>query len=250
MSKEILKADLHVHSRFSPDSLAWVWQIEEERKRKGLDYIGITDHNTLTEAAKILKKDSGTPFVLGEEVLTSDTNSRGKKIEIIGMFLQEPIAPGQTIKQTIFQINAQRGVVVIPHPFDEWRHGAGARASRAIINDCLGGIPVAIEVFNARAGKNANFLAKMLWCELRNDGVLATAGSDAHRIAEIGRGYVGLPPFQTTRQFSAALAEAKACGEVNAWGTLYQRLLNRIELAMGKTFSDLRKELSPDFNYR
>jgi hypothetical protein len=114
----------------------------------------------------------------------------------------------------------------------------------------LGGIPVAIEVFNARAGKDANFLAKVLWCEFRNDGVLATAGSDAHRIAEIGRGYVGLPPFQTTRQFSAALAEAKACGEVNAWGTLYQRLLNRIELAMGKTFSDLRKELSPDLNDR
>lgn len=250
MSKEILKADLHVHSRFSPDSLAWVYQIEEERERKGLDYIGVVDHNTIAEAARDLREKSGIPFVLGEEVLTSDTNSHNKRIEIIGMFLQEPIAPGQTIKETIVQINAQRGVVVIPHPFDKWRHGAGGKVSRAIIKECLDWVPLAIEVFNARAGKDENFLAKMLWYEFKSDGLLATAGSDAHRIAEIGRGYVGLPPFGTTRQFSAALGQARIYGEVNALGTLYHRLMNRIELAMGRTFSDLKKRPTQYFNYR
>ncbi len=241
--RERIKIDCHVHSRFSvKDSVAPVWQIEEERQRKALDCVAVVDHDTIAETARDLKETSGFPFILGEEILTSDKNSRGKRIEIIGLFLQEPIEAGKTIEETIYRIDAQKGIVVIPHPFEEWRHGAGGPVSRVIITKCQEDrIPVAVEVFNARAGKNDNFLAEVLWLEFKTNGVLATAGSDAHRIPEIGRGCVEIPPFQTKEEFLEALTQARIHGEINSLGTVYHRLMNRIEVAIGSSFQDLGK---------
>lgn len=240
MRKEV-KADLHVHSRFSQkDSIAPVWQIKEEGIRKGLDWIAIVDHNALAETARELKEKSETPFILGEEILTSDVNGLGRRVEVIGLFLQEPIESGQTEIETIKQIGTQGGVVVIPHPFEGWRHGAGDLISQGIIIDCLRWeIPVAIEVFNARSFHRSNLGAMELWRKHRKNGVLATAGSDAHRIAEIGRAYVGIPPFQTKEEFLEALQQARIYGEVNVLRTAYHRLMNRIEVAIGKSFQDI-----------
>lgn len=244
MRKEV-KIDLHVHSRFSEkDSVAPVYQIEEERKRKGLDGIAAVDHNTIAETAKLLKEMSGFPFILGEEILTLDRNYSGKRIEVVGLFLQEPISRGMTMTETIYQIGAQDGIVVIPHPFEEWRHGALDLVSQGIIIDCLKWeIPVAIEVFNARSLHRSNLGAMELWRKHRKNGVLATAGSDAHRIAEIGRGYVGIPPFQTKEEFLEALQQARIYGEVNLLGTTYHRLMNRIEVFMGKSLQDLAAQV-------
>ena len=249
MSKEVfVKADLHAHSRFSSkDSLAGVHQIEEMRKGKGLDWVAVTDHNTIAEAARDLREKSDARLILGEEILTSGGQ------EIIGLFLQKPIEQGLGIPETVFQINDQGGIVVIPHPFELWRHGVGEDIARKVVVGCKEhGIPVAIEIFNARArSSRTNHQARDLCYKLRKEGfpVLATAGSDAHRIPEIGRAHVIMPPFETKEEFVEALKYARTCGEISAWGTLYHRLLNRIELAMGRTFSDLRKELT-SFDYR
>lgn len=232
MSKEIVRADLHVHSRFSlKDSVTPVWQIKRKRIKKGLDWVAITDHNTIAETVVNLKEKSGLLFILGEEILILDRNYSGKRIEIIGLFLQKEIKPGQTAQETIYQIGAQNGIVVIPHPFEQWRHGAGDLISQGILADCLRWkIPVAIEIFNARSSYGSNLRAKELWEAYRKYGVLATAGSDAHRIQEIGRASVGIPPFGTKEEFLEALTQAKIYGEINDLGTAYHRLLNRIEV--------------------
>lgn len=244
MSKEV-KIDCHVHSRFSEDSVAPVYQINDERKRKGVDWVVITDHNTIAETARDLKEKSGIPFILGEEILTSNINGLGRKVEVIGLFLQEPIEPGQTIIETIKQIGTQGGVVVIPHPFEFWRHGGGDLISQGILADCLRWkIPVAVEIFNARSSHRSNLRAKELWEAYRKYGVLATAGSDAHRIPEIGRAYVGIPPFRTKGEFLEALTQARIYGEVNFLGTTYHRLMNRIEVALGTSFNDLKRRIT------
>jgi len=248
MSKEVLKADLHVHSRFSPDSLSWVWQIEKARQERGLDWVAVTDHNAIAETARDLREKSGAQLILGEEILTSEGR------EIIGLFLQEPIEQGLGIPETVIKIGNQGGIVVIPHPYEIWRHGAGEKVTREIVIGCKDfWVPVAIEVFNARARSSwFNHQAMALYHKLRKEGfpVLATAGSDAHRISEIGRGHVIIPPFETKEELVEALRYARVCGEVNAFGTLYHRLLNRIELALGCSFFDLKRGLVQDFSYR
>lgn len=238
--------DFHVHSRFSKDSVAPVYQIEEERVRKGLDWIAITDHDTIAEAARELREKSEKPFILGEEILTLDRNYSGKKIEIIGLFLQEPISPGMTMTETVYQIGAQDGIVIIPHPFEEWRHGAGEH-SRDVISQCLiQKIPVAIEVFNARSFHRNNIEAMEFWRGYQDKGVLRTAGSDAHRIPEIGRYYVCLPPFQTKKEFLEALKQARIYGQFEGLGTNYHRLMNRIEVVIGSSFRDLSRRVTEE----
>lgn len=244
MANPEVKFDLHVHSESSHDSVAEVWRIEKVRERRGLNGFAITDHDVISETNLYLHEKSEIPFILGEEILTSDKNlygKNGKRIEIIGLFLQEPISSGLTMSETIYQIGAQGGIVVIPHPFEEWRHGAGEQGSRYIIALCLiRNVPVAIEVFNARAKANKyNRQAQWLWRELMDKGVLGTAGSDAHRIAEVGRAHVLLPPFQTKEEFLESLTQARIWGEYHGWGTLYHRLTNRIEVGIGRSFPDL-----------
>ncbi len=50
-------------------------------------------------------------------------------------------------------------------------------------------------------------------------GVLGTAGSDGHTLAEIGKGYVLLPPFADDPDlFRAALEKASAAGRLTGGG--------------------------------
>jgi len=239
MRKEV-KIDFHVHSRFSKDSVAPVYQIKKERIRKELDWIAVVDHDALAETAIILKENSGVPFIIGEEILTLYRNYSRERVEIVGLFLQEPISPGLAMAETIYQIGAQDGIVVIPHPFEEWRHGAGEPGSWDIVNECKRlKTPVAFEIFNARARESEyNRRAKEFWQnKLAGKGVLATAGSDAHRIAEIGRAYMAISPWKTKKEFLEALEQARVFG--NDFGANWQRFLNRVEVFIGKSFQDL-----------
>ncbi len=231
MGRKEVKIDCHVHSRFSRDSLASLWAIEETAKRKNLDGIVLMDHDTIAGEVKALQEKNQF-LILGEEILTGKRNPSGQEIEIGGLLLQEPIKPGQTITETLGQINEQGGIVVLPHPFEEWRHGAGEQASRAIIRACLkDNIPVAVEIYNARAiFPKYNLQAESLWQEFRSQGVLATAGSDAHRAREIGRAYIGILGFQTREEFILGLRQPGVCGQGNVLGTAFHRLMNRAEL--------------------
>lgn len=246
MSKERIRADLHVHSRSSGDSLARPCQIELERERRRLERVAVTDHNTVAEVLRELKEEFWPSLILGEEILTSTTNASGERVEIVGLFLQEPIKPGLTIEETISQIDVQDGIVVIPHPFELWRHGMEKAGIRHVVDECRKRkTPVAIEVLNARSRAHNNHQALKLWeNELKSEGVLATAGSDAHRIQEIGRAYVSLPPFQTREEFLEALGEVEIYGKADALETAYHRLINRTELMIGYSFLDLEKQIA------
>jgi len=247
MSRVEARVDLHVHSRYSTkDSLTLVYQLEEARQERGLSHLAITDHNTLGEAPKTLRKLSGFPFILGEEILTTAVNPNGKNIEIVGIFLKEaiPAVPCPTLEDTIYGIGAQGGMVIIPHPFEGWRHGAGEEMSLFIVDECRRQkIPVACEVFNARArSPRYNLRARNFWQErLAPMGVLATAGSDAHRKAEVGNAYVSMKPWATLEEFRENLGEGIIHGNSRQAG--WHRTLNRIEILLGRPLEDFRESL-------
>jgi predicted metal-dependent phosphoesterase TrpH len=87
-----------------------------------------------------------------------------------------------------------------------------------------------IEVFNARslsAGSSTR-AAKMA----QKYGKLASAGSDAHTLSEIGNAYVEMPKFNCKDEFLASLAKGKISGNksnpaarfVSTWNRLKKRL--------------------------
>lgn len=177
------KADLHIHSSES-DGLASPEEIVEYvATRTDLKVIAITDHNSISgglRAVEAAREYPGLDVVIGSEI----TCERG---HIAGLFLQEDVAPGMSIGDTIRAIDEQGGLTVIPHPFSA-KGVYGPRGHRHFASAVEAGIFAAVEVYNALPylGWANGRAAKILGPGL---GVAAMGGSDAHVLEAIGKGH-------------------------------------------------------------
>ena len=160
--------DLHVHSKYSKDSINDPRWIIKVAKKKGLSGVAITDHDTIKGSliAKKINNDPDFEIIPGVEIKTDIG-------DIIGLWITEEIK-SRSWEEVIDEIHAQGGVTVFPHPY------RGHRAVEEIANR----VDV-IEVVNARTSKELNKKAHELAMKLHK-GI--SAGSDAHVPFEIGRG--------------------------------------------------------------
>ena len=165
-----MKYDLHSHSKYSSDGILDPRKIIKVAFKKGLDGIAVTDHDTIKGGLEAKKYETDDfKVIIGSEVMTT-------KGEVIGLFLSEEIK-SKDFYDVIDEIKAQNGIVVLPHPFDEWRYASfPAKEDVKYIDN--------IEIFNSRCVKkkyndNASKFAKKYKL-----GV--TGGSDAHFANEIG----------------------------------------------------------------
>src|SRR5580658_33632 len=104
----MLKIDLHTHSVASPDGGIMADKYRECLELGKLDYIAITDHNSIDFALN-LRTEFERKIIVGEEILTSEG-------EIIGLFLSELVPPNLSPIETIELIKRQGGLVYVPHP--------------------------------------------------------------------------------------------------------------------------------------
>ena len=164
-----MKIDLHIHSKYSKDSMLEPAKIIKIAKKKGLGGVAVTDHNTIKGGVEALKinKDKDFQVIVGAEIKTEYG-------DVIGMFLNEEIK-SQIFMQVVEEIRDQDGLVVLAHPF---------RKGITFPTDLLKYVDL-IEGFNARSRKSLNGKAKEL---ARSYRMPTTAGSDAHLGFEIGRG--------------------------------------------------------------
>jgi predicted metal-dependent phosphoesterase TrpH len=197
-----LKADLHVHTAYSRDSLTSFSRLLYWAEERGMDAIAVTDHNTIA-AALALRRTAPLQVIVGEEIRT-------RQGEIIGLFLEHEVAAGLTALETVQRIRAQGGLVVVPHPIDRVRRSAlDCGALFEIIEQVD-----ALEVLNARVTFPLdNERAAELACAYR---LLRTAGSDAHQGFEIGQAYVEMPPFCDAPSFLESLAQGQVCGSISS----------------------------------
>ena len=112
----MLKADFHIHTRYSMDCNTPLDKLIERCIERGVNCVAIADHGTAEGALK-LKEMAPFKIIIAEEILTPEG-------EIMGMFLQETIASGLSVEETLSRIKAQDGLVCIPHPFDRFRPSA------------------------------------------------------------------------------------------------------------------------------
>ena len=197
----MIRADLHLHTIYSGDSKSQLEQIIARCSDVGINCIAVTDHNTIAGA---LKMQQTAPFkvIVGEEIHTTSG-------EVIGYFMTQEIPGRLPIEETVHRIREQGGVVAVPHPFDRLR---GSAIQRPALEGILPDIDI-IEVLNARSLlKRYNTMAELF---ARKHGLLASAGSDAHTLSEIGRAYVEMPDFDGRDGFLKALAEGKIMGQVS-----------------------------------
>ena len=176
-----LRVEFHCHTNASGDSRTQPRELVKAARRKGLDRVVVTDHNTIAGARAAQALDPEL-IIVGEEILTSQG-------EILAAFLTEEIRPGLSPAETIKRLRAQGAFISVSHPFDRWRSGGWAEG------DLLGILPRvdAIEVYNSRCmwpGFNRQaqeFAAR--------HNIPGTVGSDAHAAFELGRSVLLLDPF-------------------------------------------------------
>ena len=192
---------MHTHCEYSPDSRTPVAVQALAIKAAGLDVVFATDHNTIEGALRLRELADGFRVVVGEEISTRDG-------EIIGLFLEKPIARDLSAEETIDRIHAQGGLVSVPHPYS---HNRIHRIRREALERVWPTID-AIEVFNAReafAGDNRRARAFA-----QAHAIPGAVGSDAHRAWEIGRAYLECPDFHGRDDFIAALRAGTVTGRL------------------------------------
>ena len=164
-------------------------------RRKGIDRVIVTDHNTIAgaQAAQVLDPER---VIVGEEIMTT-------KGEILAAFVTEEIPARLSPQETIKRLHAQNAFVSVSHPFDEWRKGGWEE------KDLLEILPQvdAIEIYNSRCMRPSFNRRAIRFAENRH--ILGTVGSDAHAAFELGRSLVLLEPFEGPDGMRKALHTAR-----------------------------------------
>lgn len=208
------KADFHTHSVASPDGSLGLEHYRRMLQKGGLDFIAVTDHNTV-EMAKQIQAELGERIIVGEEITTQQG-------EIIGLYLSKTIPPLLTALETVEAIQEQGGLVYIPHPFETVRKGISIETLQGIAKN----VDI-IEVHNGRAIFQ-NFTAKALdWAE--EHGIPGAASSDAHGFSGWGRTYTVLGQTPTRQNLITLLKKATHKRAFpGIYGMLYPKI-NRIQ---------------------
>jgi len=169
-----LVADLHIHSKYSHDSLALPEKIVRRAEKTGLTCIAVTDHGTIRGSVEARKfgKRYGIEVITGAEIMTDCG-------DIIGLGLNSEINSVQ-FQEVIREIRDQGGLVVLPHPY---RGHADPEKTAGCVDF--------IEIWNSRSSPEENRKAALLAGTVQKEILY---GSDAHCVSEIGSVRIRVKP--------------------------------------------------------
>lgn len=198
--------DLHVHSNYSHDSLLSPEKIIIYAKKRELDGIAITDHNTIRGGlvTSRINKDKDFEIIVGSEFKTEYD-------DVIGLFLNEEINT-KVFAEVVDEIHAQGGLSILAHPYRRYK-----------FPERLIGQVDLIEGFNARSAIETNKRA----CNLaKSFNKPMTAGSDAHCWFEIGKGTTVVKSnlFKELKMGGAKIKGSESFYAVHVFSVLIERV--------------------------
>lgn len=209
----LLKLDLHVHTRCSPDAFTDPDVIAQIARKRGLDGIAVTEHDLLSSyrSHEIL-------VVPGIEVSSREGH-------IVALGACETVPKGLSADQTIESLRGQNCVIVVPHPYDISSPSVDPLRLRNRVDG--------IETVNSSmipfwfAKRKSEKAAKTL-------GVSMVAGSDSHIPSTIGDSYTLLEVSSSTVEGvleSIRLGKTTPCGSSTS---VRNRILG-LRMALGKS---------------
>ena len=178
----MLRVEFHCHTNASKDSLTRPADLVSACRRKVIDRVVVTDHNTISgaQAAHSIDLDR---VIIGEEIMTTQG-------EILAAFVSEEVPPNLSPVETIRRLKEQGAFISVSHPFDRLRKGAWREDDLLQILSQVD----AIEVYNSRCMlPKFNHKARQ-FAEQYN--IAGTVGSDAHAAFELGRSLLLLEQFE------------------------------------------------------
>ena len=164
-----LKIDFHVHTLYSHDSSITLKQVVSFAKKRGLDGVAITDHNTVKGALKLKTRD--ILIVPGIEVSTLQGH-------LLGINVTTPVPAKLGMEETIQRIHEAGGIAVAPHPTAFYKSPPSRQVSFYDAVEVMNASSIPFSVLTYFSKRFAEGL-----------GLPQTGGSDAHYAPEIGSAY-------------------------------------------------------------
>ena len=203
-----VKADLHVHTTYSRDSIITPEELVSYAKKRGLNAVAVTDHNQVEGARKIAKE---TDFLIipGTEVSSLQGH-------IIGLNINEIIPRDLNSDETVDRIHMAGGVAIACHPYSLLKGSIGRYVTAKFD---------AVETINASSFpfSSASLKAEKLADRLHLPQV---AGTDAHYGPVIGCAYTVIDSELNVEAILEAIVKGR-CKPAGGPLTLMMRLQNQ-----------------------
>ncbi len=184
-SKNYSRADIHMHTNLG-DGWASPAKVVEEATRQCLPLIAITDHDHVEGAKRvqdlIYQQNLSLQMITGVEVST-------RQGHLLGLFVEKAPKAMRSVEESIEDIKAQGGLVIVPHPLGKLVPSLRRAKIDALLEK--GYVIDGIEMYNPSPA-NASMRpvvrdANQQW------GLAETGGSDAHFWQHIGSAYTLFP---------------------------------------------------------
>ena len=199
----MLNLEFHCHTNVSKDSLVRPEDLIQAARKRGIDRLVITDHNSIAGALAAQRLDPEL-VIVGEEIMTTSG-------EILAAFVTEEIPAGLTPGETIRRLKDQGAFISVSHPYDTHRKGGWKEA------DLLEIVPYvdAIEIFNSRCLDAQFNVRAQAFAEKHN--LAETVGSDAHALFELGRSVMMLDQFEGPDGMRNVVRQAEFKTRLSPW---------------------------------
>ena len=203
-----VKADLHVHSTYSSDSIITPEDLVFYAKKSGLTAVAVTDHNQVEGARKIAGE---TDFLIipGTEVSSRDGH-------IIGLNVNEVIPRGLSTDETVDRIHKAGGIAIACHPHALFKGSIGQHVTAKFD---------AVETINASSFpfRSASSKAEKL---AERFGLPRVAGTDAHYGPVIGCAYTVIDSELNVESILKAIVDGR-CEPAGGSISLRMRIQNQ-----------------------
>ncbi|MCW4035082.1 MAG: PHP domain-containing protein, partial [Candidatus Bathyarchaeota archaeon] len=204
-----LKIDFHVHTCYSGDSTITLEQVVSYAKKRGLDGVAVTDHNTVEGALKLKTKE--ILVIPGIEVSTSQGH-------LLGINVTAQIPKKLGMKQTIQKIHEAGGLAIAPHPTAFYKSPPTKKVT------CYD----AVEVMNASSVPFSvlTYFSRRFAERLQ---LPQTGGSDSHYGPEIGSAYTVVDADPDIDAIVCAIKKGavRPVGKGISWKTRLERVVAR-----------------------
>jgi len=178
-----MRIDLHIHTRpRSSCSLIDPKELLVEAKRAGLDAICLTEHQHRWDPRDVeaLSREGGIPVFQGNEITTNQG-------DILVFGYPEDVKGVVALDDLRLEVRKAGGLMIAAHPFRGFllfgiaqvRLDVEQAARRPVFQNVDG-----VEVLNCKVTDPENEMARRVADRL---GLTAVAGSDAHRLDEVGQ---------------------------------------------------------------
>jgi predicted metal-dependent phosphoesterase TrpH len=203
-----VKADLHVHSTYSSDSIITPKELVFYARKRGLNAVAVTDHNQVEGARKIARE---TDFLIipGTEVSSRDGH-------IVGLNVNEVIPRGLSADETVDRIHKAGGIAIACHPHALFKGSIGQHVTAKFD---------AVETINASSFpfRSASSKAEKL---AERFGLPRVAGTDAHYGPVIGCAYTVIDSELNVESILKAIVDGR-CEPAGGSISLRMRIQNQ-----------------------